>query len=415
MDSNDNNKSYIKSILTLLNGSIIAQIFTLICAPILTRICTPEDLGTYSLVTGATTIFGMIMSLRYEICIVSEPDEHKIFSLINLSFRIDCFISLLVFVIYYIYFQSRSFANNTLLLALITASLAFMLGVINIITAYNNRCRAYKLITKTYILRTFCQNIGNLLAGFLGFGVLGLSTSQLIGYFAGVNSQIKPLINYKNDIVNVSKNEIRETAIENKKQPLMSAPAVFANGLSYSLINYFIEALYTTTLVGYYSISYRILGLPLSLVSQNVSRVFMERASLEKRETGNFKKVYKSTLLLLLAMAVPMVIVLMLFSPYLCEFFFGEGWNAAGEYIRILAPMMSLRFIAGGMNCSAIVAGKQQYDLLIQILLTINVIIVFILSNIFSFTIEKFLFFLSIIFSCIYILYILLFWVCAKG
>lgn len=408
-------KRYLRSIVTLLSGSVVAQIFTLICTPILTRICSPEELGTYTLVTGAVTMFGMVMSLRYEICVVSEPDQRKAFRLIALSFRICCGVSVFVFFAYLIYFSTRDFENHSVILALLTGGLVFLLGIINILTAYNNRMQDYKLITRTYILRIFCQNAGNLIAGFAGFGAVGLSLSQLIGYCAGVRGQAKPLKQFKREILETTREERRAIAEEYKKQPLMSAPATFANGLSYSLINYFIEALFTTTLVGYYSISYRILGLPLSLVSVNVSRVFMEKASGDYQARGNFREIYRSTVGLLLGLAIPCTILLMLFAPWACEFVFGKGWHVAGEYIRILAPMFALRFTAGGVNCSAIIVNKQQYDLIIQILLTASVIVIFILSRILSLPISGFLTILSAVFSVIYAVYIYLFWLCAKG
>ena len=408
-------KSYFKSILTLLTGSMAAQLFTVICSPILTRICTAEDLGTYSLITGAITIFGMVMSLRYEVCMVSEPNERKAFGLAKLSFYICGGMSCIVFLIYSLYFFTRSFGTNPFILSLITATLVFLLGIVNIVTAYNNRHKEYSLITKTYVARMFCQNAGNLIAGFLHFGAIGLALSQLIGYFVGVHAQAYPLLQHRKEIADISSQDIKEIALDNKKQPLLSAPAVFANGLSYTLINYFIEALFSTTVVGYYSISYRILGLPLTLISGNVSKVFLERAACEFQNEGNFKKTYSSTLKLMLAMAVPMAVLLMIFAPWLCEVGLGKGWHVAGEYIRILAPMMALRFVAGGVNCAAIIVNRQQYDFIIQISLTVTAITIFIFSSMLSLKIDAFLILLSVAFSMIYLVYIVLFWKCAKG
>lgn len=328
MKKPEGNKSYFKSITTLMSGSMIANVFTFICSPILTRICSPEVLGIYSLVTGAITMFGMIMSLRFEMCIVFEPEEKKVYPLIKLSMILNCVISALILIGYLIYFfMIDTGGESFIVLALITALLAFLMGVINIVTAYNNRHKDYKLITKTYVIRVFFQNALNLVAGFFKFGAIGLSLSQLIGYMAGIRGQAKPLKGYFKEIKAATKAEMKEAALSNKKQAMLSTPAALANGLSYSLINYFIEALFTTAIVGYYSISYRILGLPITIISTNVSRVFLERASKEYQEKGNFRNIYKSTVLLLLAMGIPIGILLVIFSPWACELFFGEGWE----------------------------------------------------------------------------------------
>ena len=244
MKKPEGNKSYFKSITTLMSGSMIANVFTFICSPILTRICSPEVLGIYSLVTGAITMFGMIMSLRFEMCIVFEPEEKKVYPLIKLSMILNCVISALILIGYLIYFfMIDTGGESFIVLALITALLAFLMGVINIVTAYNNRHKDYKLITKTYVIRVFFQNALNLVAGFFKFGAIGLSLSQLIGYMAGIRGQAKPLKGYFKEIKAATKAEMKEAALSNKKQAMLSTPAALANGLSYSLINYFIEAL----------------------------------------------------------------------------------------------------------------------------------------------------------------------------
>lgn len=409
------NASYIKSIMTLMSGSMVAQIFTFLCTPILTRICSEEIMGMYTLVTGAVTMFGMVMSLRYELCIVSEPEEKNVYPLVKLSLYLCAGLSILIAAGYLVYFYAIGTGENFVLLALITGLLVFLMGLINIVTAYNNRQRDYKLITKTYVVRIFGQNVCNLIAGFLGLGAVGLSFSQLLGYLAGVRGQAKPLLEHKKEIAAVTAEEVKAVAAANRKQAIVSAPATLANGLSYSLINYFIEALFTTAAVGYYSISYRILGLPITIISTNVSRVFLEKASREYQEKGNFKGTYKSTVAMLLALAVPIGAALMLLGPWACELVFGDGWGVAGVYIRLLTPMFMLRFVAGGVNCAAIIVNKQKYDFAIQLLLTVSVIGIFVISLLLKWEIEMFLLVLNAVFSVLYIVYLLIFWHCARN
>lgn len=77
--------------------------------------------------------------------------------------------------------------------------------------------------------------------------------------------------------------------------------------------------------------------------------------------------------------------------------------------------MFIMRFIAGGVNGAAIIVNKQQYDLIIQLLLTGSLVAVFIISMIFQFQVEIFLTILNAVFCVIYLVYIYLFWLCAKG
>lgn len=414
MSKNSANHSYFKAMTTLLSGSLIAQIVTIVCSPILTRICSPDELGLYTLVTGAVTMFGSVMSLRYELCIVSVDDK-KTYPLIKLSFIICLLLSLLIFIGYLIYFYVINVAESPILLALLTALLCFVFGIINIVTSWNNRNQQYKLITRTYAMRVIAQNVLNVGAGFLGWGAVGLSFSHLVGYNIGVYGQSKELLRDRKKIFAVKKSEIYDVMNECRKQAVFSAPAVFANGLSYSLINYFIEWLYSTSVVGFYSISYRILGLPITIISSNVSRVFFAKAANEYKEKGNFFSTYKITVLPMIIIGISVGALMIIFAPWACEFFFGDGWGVAGQYVSILTPMFILRFIAGGVNCSAIIVNRQDIDLIIQILLTVGLAIIFIISLNINLTIEVFLMCINIVFSIIYIIYIVLFGLCAKG
>ena len=404
---------YIKSMMTLVSGSIVAQLVTLICAPIITRIFTPEDLGIYALVTGVLTMFGAIMSFRFELCIVSEKDEKKLPDLIKLCFISCIFLSFIITIGYYIYYLSIKIEGNPIMYAIITGLLAFLVGIINVLTAYNNRFKEYKLMSRTYIRRVASQNILNIISGLLKFNVLGLVISHILGYCAGIPDQAKPLWKIRKDILK-SKNTLT-MAKENIRQFSMSTPAAFANGVSYSLINYFIESLFTVTLVGYYSMSSRILGLPLTVISLNLSRVFHEKAIRDYDNTGKFHDTFKTTVKIGILIAIPMGVLLILFAPWACELFFGEGWRAAGIYIRILTPMFMLRLIAGTVNTTAIIVNKQSLDLKIQMILTALIVFVFLVSNFMDFKIEIFLSLINISTSIVYIIYICIFWKYSKG
>lgn len=408
-------QTYIGAIATLMGGSLIAQIFTVLCSPVLTRLFSPEALGVYSLVTGAVTMFGSIMSFRYELCIVSEKEEEKVYSLIKLSVLICVILSMVIFGGYCLYFSLVKNHKAFISLSIITALLVFLYGVINIATAYNNRQQQYQLITKTYVKRVFAQNACNVVAGLLKCGPIGLSFSHLIGYLAGVLGQIKPMLLVKDRIFSASKKQMVDVFRENRKQALLSTPATFANGMSYTLINYFIEALFSTAIVGYYSISYRVLGLPITIISGNISKVFLEKASKEYNQKGNFVSSFRTTMFFSILMAIPIGITLYCFAPWACEVFFGEGWEIAGIYIRILTPMFMLRFVAGGVNTSAIIVDKQQIDFGIQASFVIGLCIILGIGKYTNCSVEQFLTMISILFSIIYVIYILLFYYCAKN
>jgi len=61
---------YIKYIYQLAIGSFIAQGITVLVAPIMTRLYTPEEIGVYTLTLTIITMFGPVICGKYDQAIV---------------------------------------------------------------------------------------------------------------------------------------------------------------------------------------------------------------------------------------------------------------------------------------------------------------------------------------------------------
>src|SRR5690606_24769985 len=139
-----------------------------------------------------------------------------------------------------------------------------------------------------YVIRNLIQNIGLVLFGILKFGAIGLLISQLLGSVFGLKKQSENFIKKTALLKQDTLKGIRSTLTSNKNQLFFSMPAHFISTLSYSIINFFITGLFGLSVFGYYSMAYRMLGLPLSLVSMNISKVFFQRATDERNKIGSY-------------------------------------------------------------------------------------------------------------------------------
>jgi O-antigen/teichoic acid export membrane protein len=71
------NNTYLLQIITLLSGTLLAQVVMLGFIPILTRLYTPAEFGIYSLFFSITSILGMVSSWKYDqaIMLPSSPKD----------------------------------------------------------------------------------------------------------------------------------------------------------------------------------------------------------------------------------------------------------------------------------------------------------------------------------------------------
>ena len=409
------NGSFVKSMSALVTGSLAAQILSIVVSPITTRLFTPTELGVFTLVASSTSMFGAVLSLRYDMAVVYEDSEENVYALIALSFVICLISSLLVAVGYFLYFQYFSLSDfSAPIAAMFTFAQCVLFGSINILNSYNNRCKEYGVMSASNVARSFAQNSGTILSGLAHLGSFGLLAAQTLGYLFGLKRQSKTLLGQLSRINKLNRAQLKTVAIKHRGQAIWSSPAAFANGFSYTVINYIVEFLYGSSAVGLYSLSFRMLGMPTNVIAMNVSRVFAERAASEKRESGSFTKLFRRTLFLMCLAAIPVLVALVLLSPALFALVFGDEWRDAGIYVQILSPMFALRFIAAGLNSSAMIAGKQQRDLLIQLMLIVAVFVSFCITTVFKLPIESLLIVINAISSIIYVIYLKIFWECSK-
>ncbi len=396
---------YLKSIITLSTGSIVVMILRVLSGPVITRLFTVEQLGVNAYILSITHLFMGVVNGRYDMSIITEKNEENLIPLIKLALLIGLISTTLISVVLGIYLKLSNSYDQYPYLIVFFFFILFSYGVINVFTALNNRDKKYNLLATVNIFRGASQSVGPILFGFLNTGVFGLLLSYAIGQVLGIYKLLMPLKSRLQRIKNAKVNDIIKVAKIHKKQPIYSTPALFANSFSYSSITIFLEALFGVTVVGYYSITNTVLGIPLAVISGNVARVFFEEASREYDQTGAFLRAFKKTATLLILLAIPMVIIMMLFSPWAFGIVFGKDWAVAGSYARILAPLLGFRFIVSPLTPGLIIANKQKFELGLQVLFLLASVIPLLMALIFSLPTQHFLLMISILKSTVFMLY----------
>ena len=176
-----NSSEYIKSMTTLVSGSMVAQIISIVVSPITTRLFSADEMGVFTLVSSATSMFGAILSLRYDMAIIYEKEERNVFALVVLSAWITIILSAVCGIGYYLYFAlfSRS-AYSPILAAVFTFIQCVLFGIINILNSYNNRTKEYGVMSAANVYRSVGQNVGTVVAGLLHTGATGLVAAQTL-------------------------------------------------------------------------------------------------------------------------------------------------------------------------------------------------------------------------------------------
>ncbi|PEZ03463.1 hypothetical protein CN326_18265 [Bacillus sp. AFS018417] len=389
-------------------GTIIAQLINVIIQPILTRLLSPEELGIYTFIISMSTLIIPIASLKLELLIVAEKDDEIAELITDISILAVFAVSIiyLLFISIMLFWGHNSFSEIGIY-SLVIPIVVLVNGIRFVFISHNNRYKKYSLISKVGILRELVRGFIQTISGIIGGGVLGQALGYGLSPLFGLRVQAKDYIDKYKNRKKIKKRDVLALISKNKKHILYLVPSQFINSLSYTLITLSVVNLSSTADAGYYSISVMVLGVPLMLISSNVSRVFLQKFGEDLRKGKSAWKIFKSVIGLLGVLSILGFLILAFIAPSLCEFIFGVGYHKAGEFISILSFMYAFRFIALSLNGTYVVFNKQHFEIISNIVMVIFGLAAYFVSLMFKFNIYQYLTFVSVTYGMIYLFVII--------
>jgi O-antigen/teichoic acid export membrane protein len=167
--------AFVRSISVLVGGTMGAQALTLLAAPLLTRIYSPDDFGLLAVFTSMLAIALLVGSLRYDIAIPIPEDNIEATNLVVLSFILILFNTILIAVS--VLFMSKPIADVLGLPVLASYLWLLPLGVLlggtyGIFSQWSIRMKCFGVIASTRIWQSFISLV--IQFSFFKFGGVGL-------------------------------------------------------------------------------------------------------------------------------------------------------------------------------------------------------------------------------------------------
>ncbi|MDG1916660.1 MAG: oligosaccharide flippase family protein [Flavobacteriales bacterium] len=394
---------FYKNILTLLKGSVLAQFIPLIISPIITRLYSPRELGVLALFSSLSVILGSIVNGRYEQALVLVKSEDEARHLTILSLLIS-FVMSLLFLIVFILFKPflLGFFNEPDLGYWIYCIplVVFSIGVYNTLNYYELRKKNFISISKSEVYRSASFASIQLTFPYLKSGLVGLIMGKII------SSIVAPFYLWKTSKFEVGKVNFSMLTILAKKYidfPKFTNFSILLNNLSINTINLLIPTLYSTTLLGLYSLMYKVLAAPFAFLGNSINQVFLEEAVRQKNDTAEAfdltkRMVLQLSLLSFLFFGVAYFIVEDLFA-----FIFGEEWKMSGLYAKYLIPFFMFKFIASPLTSIHTAFEKQKLSFTLQLIMFVISMGAILYAYIYSCSFEQYLLLFSVLMSIFYI------------
>jgi O-antigen/teichoic acid export membrane protein len=361
---------YKKNIFTLMTGTGVAQLIPVAIAPILTRLYSPEDFGLIALYLSIVSIITVFATGRYELAIMLPKFKAEVRAVVRLSAALISVVSVLALLFVFLFNHEFSdlLGNDQISawLYILPASI-FLTGFYQLINYLLIRDKKFNTLAMNKVVVSSTNAGSQLGVGYLFQNSFGLLLGNLIGQIASLCIIFKTT--NISDYFKSSKYPIRLVAFKYRKFPQYDIPSVLMNVLANQMPLLILGKFFGLGVLGLYSFMYKILMMPINLLSNTVLDVFKQKASEDYNQTGNCERIFNKTFLQLLILGGVPFLILGMYAPELFSWIFGIRWQEAGHFAQIMTPMLFLKFIVNPLSYTFYIAQKQNIDLIFQITL----------------------------------------------
>jgi O-antigen/teichoic acid export membrane protein len=144
-----------------------------------------------------------------------------------------------------------------------------------------------------------------------------------------------------------------------RKFPLVDSWSALMNSISWQLPAFLLAAFFSPTIVGFYSLGFRLLQMPMSLIGSSISQVFFQRASRASSE-GTLSVLSENVFKMLVIIGMFPILVLTIVGSDIFTVVFGRAWAEAGVYTQILGFWAFVWFISSPLTGIYLVV--EEYD-----------------------------------------------------
>lgn len=339
-------------------GTIFGQFISIATLPLFTKIYGPVVIGNWALFMSIAIIVRSISDMGLTNAIMVEDSEkyaHKIYRVVT---TVSLIFSLFVGLIVYSEIFYWNIDLSTLVVAIMLTVLIFTTQQIQICYTWLNRRKQYDVLMKNPIINNIVVSIIALILGLSGFEKLGYYLAMLVG-------QVITLLHMRRYLpkgyFSFNLYEFREVFKKHKRFVFYQMPSNVLLQLKGQLPTLLIGAFFDARILGYYSISMRFIGMPITFLANSLGKVFFQSVSDLKRKGGQVGEFTLRSLEKAMKISIIPITAMLCFGDIAILILFGNDFNIAANLLRLTALYGFFLFLSMSVNGIAIVIEKQNY------------------------------------------------------
>jgi O-antigen/teichoic acid export membrane protein len=385
--------SFFQSTKVVLLGMGVAQAIPLLGSLILARLYVPSEFGIFSTWLGVVMSLAVFVTARMEMALVVEADGEPRRFAMAASLATTCALAVILMAASWIaYFFVPVLGNFPASLFFAVMPATILMAMIQTWQSWAAAEGLYTALSWIRIFQAAGVTLTQVAIGMLSPSAAGLALGHglglLLGLLVAVRMMPPPLCFFR------PWRDFRKKLVHfwstHRRFPIYALPADFINIAAGQLPLFFIGTRFGADASGFYALTVRMLGGPISLMGTAILDVFKRTAAVSYREKGNCRADYLRTFRILAGLGTIMAVGIVLLAEDLFLMAFGETWRQAGVIAIWLMPMFALRFVASPLSYVMYIAGKQRIDLIWQVALLAMTIVTLVMGSDFEASIKAY-------------------------
>jgi O-antigen/teichoic acid export membrane protein len=362
-----------QGVVTLVGAATIGQAIVVISAPIITRLYSPSDVGSYSVASSVLSVLIVVTCLRYEWAIPLPESDVAAANVLALCILVAFGTSLVAALFLLVWGGSLLTLLGASTLgawAVLIAAGQLGAGIVLALQGWAIRTKHFADIGINRLTQSATLVAVQVALGVLHLGPVGMLFGSVIGNQAGFIRLARVAWSSHADAFRaVTWSGIRFAARRYQRFPIFSSGSALMNTLGEQAPLLLLVAIYGAGVGGQYALAVRLGALPVTLVAAAVSQVFVaETARLARDQPSEMRVMFGRTTRTLALLALGPFVLIAILAPILAGIVFGEAWRDAGLYVAVLAPMFYLQLVTSPTGGTLDVLERQDLHLVREVL-----------------------------------------------
>ncbi|NPU86194.1 MAG: oligosaccharide flippase family protein [Syntrophaceae bacterium] len=332
-------KAFFAHTVTMMGGTAVAQVITLLGTLILARFYLPSHFGVFSMFAGLVSLVSVWSSFRYEIAVTLPEKDEDAAALVQFSLLIVCSVSLVTLVLVIA-------AGRWLLPVSRIQDLHPWLPLLPLcilqVGSYNtlyNWCLRGRRFPGIVLART-AKSLFTVLGQLIAYLVVALPGGGLIcGYAIGLAAGLGPILKRSKVVIasDIRWSRMLPVASRYADFPKKAGIGAFLDTASAQIPLIVLPVIFSSHVGGSFAVADRLFRGAVDFFSVTLGQVFYQRVASLRRDHEETTSLLLKTWKLLFVFFIGPSLLMLFFGREIFLLLLGSGWSEAGEYAAILS------------------------------------------------------------------------------